>query len=209
MTKFRILASAAALAAGFGAGAPAQAQSDAFIGQIMWTGANFCPRGWAYAQGQLLQISQNTALFSLLGTTYGGNGQTTFALPDLRGRVMIGPGQGPGLSLYDLGEQSGSEATTLLASQMPAHTHSASGGVIARANSGAGNATAPGGNVLASGGTTRAYAPGPANVNLAADSVSAQTSLGVAGGSQPFYNLQPVLTMSGCIALQGVYPSRP
>lgn len=210
MMKKKIFALASAFLAGFGACAPAFAQGDEpYLGQIIWTGFNFCPRGWTPANGALLPISQYTALFSLLGTTYGGNGQSTFALPDLRGRVTLGPGQGPGLPNHVLGEQAGAESTTLLESQMPQHTHSASGGVVARASSGAGNTTAPGGNVLASGGTTRAYAPGPADVDMAADSVSAQTTLGVAGGSQPFNNVQPVLTMTACIALEGVYPPRP
>src|SRR5262245_42833413 len=96
---------------------------DSFIGSIILFAGNFAPRGWAFCQGQILSIAQNTALFSILGTTYGGNGQTTFALPDLRGRVPIGTGQGPGLSNIDLGEQSGSENVTLLASNMPPHTH--------------------------------------------------------------------------------------
>ena len=96
-----------------------------FIGQITLFAGNFAPRGWAFCNGQLLSIAQNTALFSILGTTYGGNGQTTFALPDLRGRVPVHAGQGPGLSNYDLGQQGGAESVTLTTAQMPAHTHPA------------------------------------------------------------------------------------
>ena len=98
--------------------------SEAFIGEIRMFAGNFPPRGWQFCQGQLLSIAQNTALFSILGTTYGGNGQTTFALPDLRGRYPMQPGQGPGLSPRTLGEQGGSETVTLISNQMPAHTHS-------------------------------------------------------------------------------------
>src|SRR6478672_10112699 len=97
--------------------------SEPFLAEIIMFAGNFAPRGWAFCQGQILSIAQNTALFSLLGTTYGGNGQTTFALPDLRGRVPVGTGQGPGLSNYDLGQVSGSESVTLTVSQMPAHNH--------------------------------------------------------------------------------------
>src|SRR5438270_2669849 len=97
--------------------------SEPFLGEIRMFGGNFAPRGWSLCNGQLLPIAQNTALFSLLGTTYGGNGQTTFALPDLRGRVPLHWGQGPGLSNYDLGEQTGTESVTLLSTQMPAHSH--------------------------------------------------------------------------------------
>src|SRR5437762_3949648 len=102
--------------------ASAQA-SDPFLGQIMCAGFNFAPRGWAELNGQLLPISQNTALFALLGTQYGGNGQTTFALPDMRGRVLIHAGQGPGLTLRDQGESAGTEQVTLNNAQLPAHTH--------------------------------------------------------------------------------------
>src|SRR3954465_13916452 len=118
-----------------------------FIGQISLFGGNFAPRGWAFCKGQLLAISQNTALFSILGTTYGGNGQTTFALPDLRGRVPIHFGQGPGLSSYALGETGGAETTTLTVNELPAHTHA----VSPRASNNAQTTNRPGGTIPARG----------------------------------------------------------
>src|SRR5215217_7886099 len=123
--------------------------SEPFIGQITQVGFTFAPRGWALCNGQILSIAQNTALFSLLGTTYGGNGQTTFALPDLRGRAPIGPGQGPGLSPRSLGEQSGTENVTLLQSQMPAHNHTVQSN---KATNDAATNSRPNGRVPAAGG---------------------------------------------------------
>ena len=167
--------------------------SEPFLGQIQAFGFNFAPRGWAFCSGQILSIAQNTALFSLLGTTYGGNGQTTFALPDLRGRTPLHMGQGPGLSSYDLGQVAGTESVTLLSTQMPAHnhTHVASSGPPAD--------NLPGGNFVAA---AAIYAASPG------DSVMAPSSIGIAGGNQPHPNMQPYLVLNWCIALEGIFPSR-
>ena len=167
--------------------------SDPFLGEIKLVGFNFAPRGWAFCNGQILPIAQNTALFSLLGTTYGGNGQTTFALPDLRGRVPVHFGQGPGLSNINLGQSAGSEFTTLLQTQMPQHSHLAS---VTGAGAG-GNR--PGGNVPSAGGAYAASSDGstfnPAFV---------QSS----GGGQPFGNREPYLALNFVIAMEGIFPSR-
>ena len=196
---FAVLPIAASLSvvATFASMSPAAAQSEPFIGQMMATGANFCPRGWAQADGQILSIAQNTALFSLLGTTYGGNGQTTFALPDLRGRSAIHQGTGPGLSNYVEGEVGGRESFTMTIDQMPAHTH----GVQAT------NQTAdkggPDGRYLAGGvGDDDTYHDGPPNRVMAAD-----MNL-ITGGNQPVSYRGPYLTLMWCIALQGVFPPR-
>jgi len=171
------------------------------IAEIRLFAGNFAPRGWAFCQGQILSIAQNTALFSLLGTTYGGNGQTTFALPDLRGRVPVGTGQGPGLPSVNLGEMAGAPTHTLISTEMPAHNHTAQ----ATGVSSAGNTTAPGGAAWA-GSTARdnVYSTSAPNTPMAANTVS----VGLAGGSQPHNNMQPYLGMNYIIALEGVYPSR-
>lgn len=174
--------------------------SEPFIGQLMLVPYNFAPQGWAFCQGQILSIAQNTALFSLLGTTYGGNGQTTFALPDLRGRVPVSSGQGPGLSNYSLGQVSGSENTTLLTTNMPAHTHTATAAL--NANSGPANDSLPNGNFLAEGSIYNSSSNATMNSNAVA------VSLSPAGGNQPFNNVQPILALNWVIALQGIFPSR-
>jgi len=175
--------------------------SDPFIGEIRIFAGNFAPRGWALCNGQLLPISQNTALFSLLGTTYGGDGRTNFALPNLQSRAPLHPGQGPGLSDRQLGEMGGQENVTLLTTQMPSHTH----GV--RCSSAIGDQTTPGGNVWAAGAGRRGqafYANAP-GTNPPAMSAAA---IGVAGGDQPHNNLPPYLTLTFIIALQGIFPPR-
>lgn len=204
-----------------------------FIGEIRWVAFNFAPRGWATCDGQLLSIAQNTALFSLLGTTYGGNGQTTFALPDMRGRAPVHPGQGPGLTLRDLGEVGGSEAVTLTLSEMPLHSHTLAAHthdipalpVEVRASSFAATKASPAGNVLAKatieqGGAgtpiTNVYSTGLADVSLAAGSaVSAPGTTGgasgttmAAGGNIPHPNMPPFLGVNCIIALEGIFPSR-
>ncbi len=175
--------------------------SEPFIGQIMMFAGNFAPRGWAFCQGQILSIAQNTALFSILGTTYGGNGQTTFALPDLRGRYPMQPGQGPGLSPRTLGEQGGTETVTLISTQMPAHTHALT------ASNSAADQPIPEGNVVAtrieSGVPVNSYTT-PNNINT----TMAPNSIGIAGGSQPHNNMSPFLCINFIIALEGIYPSR-
>jgi microcystin-dependent protein len=172
--------------------------ADPFVAEIRIFPFNFAPKGWAFCNGQLLPISQNTALFSLLGTTYGGDGKSTFALPDLQGRAPMHPGQGPGLSLHDLGETGGSETVTLLQSEIPDHTHSLRADVIDVADT---NVPSPSASfALSSGGTLYQTS---ANVQLAPQ------ALAPAGGSLPHNNLMPYLTMNFNIALQGVFPPRP
>lgn len=172
--------------------------SEPFVAEIRLFPFNFAPTGWALCQGQLLPISQNTALFSLLGTTYGGDGKSTFALPDLQGRVPMHPGQGPGLSIHDLGEENGTETVTLLVSEMPSHTH-----LLTASATDAGE-RGPGGQKLANelGGINSYAAP-------AGTSVMAPEAVASIGSSLPHNNLQPSLTLSFAIALQGVYPQRP
>jgi microcystin-dependent protein len=169
---------------------------DPFVAEIRIFGFNFAPRGWATCDGQLLPISQNTALFSLLGTTYGGDGRSTFGLPNLQGRAPMHPGQGPGLSLRDLGETGGSESVSLLQSEMPSHSHAL------RASSGDGTDQTPQGSYFATGVGIGQYA---AANNLVALSPNA---LLTAGSGLPHNNMQPYLTVNFCIALQGVFPPR-
>lgn len=169
--------------------------AEPFIGEIMLVPYNFAPRGWAFCNGQILSIAQNTALFSLLGTTYGGNGQTTFALPDLRGRCALSSGQGPGLANYSLGEVTGTENVTLNGTQIPPHNHS-----VAAVDD---DAT-----------TSTPAAALPANISAkgyskaAANTTMNPTMIGGGGGNQPHPNLQPLLVLNYCIALEGIFPSR-
>jgi microcystin-dependent protein len=168
-----------------------------FVAEIRMFAGSFAPTGWAFCDGQLLPISQNTALFSLIGTTYGGNGVSTFGLPDLRGRTPIHPGQGPGLGLYGLGDQGGVETATISPSEMPAHSHTL------QASPMNGSADDPAGRLPA---RTPAAIPaygGNPNVDLAANAV--QNS----GGNQPHNNMQPYLAVTYIIALQGIFPQRP
>jgi microcystin-dependent protein len=167
--------------------------AEPFLGEIRTFAFNFAPQGWAFCDGRLLPISQNTALFSLVGTFYGGDGIATFALPDLRGRVGVNMGQGPGLSPYQLGEVAGVETVTLTVGQLPAHSHEVA------ANAAEFTTTHPGGHVLALGGS---YAAAPDGTTLNAGTIVA------AGGSQPHTNIQPFLGLNFCIAMQGIFPSR-
>ncbi|HWY25429.1 MAG TPA: tail fiber protein [Nevskia sp.] len=175
--------------------------SDQFVAEIRIFPFNFAPKGWAFCDGQLMAISQNTALFSLLGTTYGGDGKSNFALPNLQGCAPVNAGQGPGLSLYSLGQTGGNAGVTLLGTEMPSHAHSMS----------------------VSSSLARFSAPGPnAALGRSADGLVAYTSqydasalgyassgeLGGAGGSQPHNNMMPYLGLNFCIALQGIFPSR-
>lgn len=177
--------------------------SEPFIAEIIMFAGNFAPRGWAFCQGQILSIAQNTALFSLLGTTYGGNGQTTFALPDLRGRVPVGTGQGPGLPNVILGEVSGSPTHTLIANEMPAHNH-----VISGNTSGLANSASPGGNSLGIGVVPSTNTPVNMYNSAAPSTPMNAQSVGIAGGNQPHNNMQPYLGMNYIIALEGIFPSR-
>jgi microcystin-dependent protein len=172
--------------------------ADPFVAEIRIFPFNFAPRGWAWCDGQLMPLSQNTALFSLLGTTYGGDGKSNFALPNLQGSAPMHQGQGPGLSLYDLGQTGGSETVTLLESEMPAHTH----GLTAQTTT-ASKSTPTGNSIARVSGATPFLPPaGAALVNMSTQAVAP------AGGSQPHNNMQPFLTLYFCIALQGVFPPR-
>lgn len=172
--------------------------SDAFVGEIRMVGFNFAPTGWAFCNGQLLPISQNTALFSLLGTMYGGNGQSTFALPDLQGSAPMHAGQGPGLTERFIGEASGSSTVTLLESEIPAHNHIASG------VSGTGP-TSPANN---SWGTGVGRTPPPSYQNGNPNVTMSPNALGVTGSSSPHNNMQPYLVVNFIIAMQGIFPPR-
>jgi microcystin-dependent protein len=174
--------------------------SDPFVAEIRMFGFNFAPTGWAQCNGQLLPISQNTALFSLLGTFYGGDGKSTFALPNLQGSVPVHEGQGQGLSQYFLGQQGGSQFVTLLESEIPAHTHGLRTSTTGTDEEGlktpAGNTTGTEPN------TFSIYGPPNSLVNMAFQ------ALAPAGGSLPHNNMMPYLVVNFCIAMQGVFPPR-
>jgi microcystin-dependent protein len=183
--------------------------SQVFIGQVMLFGGNFAPKGFALCNGQLLPIAQNTALFSLLGTNYGGDGKSTFALPDLQGRAVVGQGKGPGLSAYTIGETTGTPNVTLTTLELPAHNHS----FVALTGGGTGAASTN--NLLAQavpsgtkqqGYSATFYSPIPPGNSSTALSPLA---VGMTGGNQPHENMQPYLTITMVIAMQGVFPSRP
>lgn len=200
--------------------------SEPFLGTVMIWAPNFAPRGWAFCQGQLLAISSNTALFSLLGTVYGGNGQTTFALPNLQGRVPVGQGQSPGLGQYTLGQTSGTENVTLTSAQMPIHTHGATFtptgnlGVDVTVNAttqpASSNSPQQDGQLgVVSPGGTRVYAAaGGTQVPLGGASaqlngqVQGTVAVGPSGNSVPFSIVQPYQVLNYVIALEGVFPSR-
>ena len=170
--------------------------ADPFVAEIRIFPFNFAPKGWAWCDGQLMPLSQNTALFSLLGTTYGGNGKSNFALPDLQGRAPMHPGQGSGLSLHDLGETGGSETVTLLETEIPAHSHAFQVSVA---------------EALQNDPTQQFYGGGTGiNIYAAPGAIvqMAPESLTPTGGDQPHNNMQPYLTFFFCIALQGVFPPR-
>ncbi len=171
--------------------------SDQFLAEIRIFAGNFPPTGWAFCNGQIMPLSQNTALFALLGTTYGGDGKSTFALPDLQGSFPMHPGQGPGLSLYDLGQQGGSQFVTLLESEMPAHAHFAS------ARSSLSTQTTPAGNLWSGNADANQYVEDTPNVQMAVQEI------GMAGGSLPHNNMPPYLALNFIIALQGIFPQRP
>jgi microcystin-dependent protein len=178
--------------------------SSPYVGQIMMFGGNFAPAGWAFCNGQLLPISEFDTLFNLIGTTYGGDGETTFAVPDMRGRVPIHMGQGPGVSQnYVIGEQFGVEQVTLTTQQIPIHNH------IVLVNSGAaGNSSSPGGNALADEGIGLATATAYSYLAFGGtQSQLAPQAIGQAGGNQPHDNLQSFQTLNYIISLFGVYPS--
>lgn len=167
---------------------------DPFVGEIRCFGFGYAPSGWAQCLGQVLPIASNTALFALLGTTYGGDGRTTFGLPDLQGRVLLGAGQGAGLSPRVQGQQGGAETVALLPGQLPSHGHTVAASSAASAKSPAG--------------TLPAYTAGGSSYGGTADLSMAPTMVGGGGGGQPHENVQPFLVLNWCIALQGIFPPR-
>jgi microcystin-dependent protein len=181
--------------------------TEPFIGQIMPVGFSFAPRGWALCDGQLLNIAQYSALFSLLGTTYGGDGRTTFGLPDLRGRVPVHVGTGAGLSRYTWGQRGGQERVTLNQNEMPQHTHNVTVDAKMRANTGSAGEADPTGRTLGEAREDIFNDTAPA-VDMADGTVTATATAAPAGGGQSHYNIQPFLAFYWCIALQGIFPSR-
>lgn len=179
---------------------------EGVIGYVTGFAGNFAPKNWAFCQGQIINIASNTALFSILGTVYGGNGTTTFALPDLRGRAIVGVGSGPGLSPYSLGQMGGSETSTLNISQLPAHIHPVNL-TLQPGSSDTGSSATPGGNVFATPSSgNNLFNSGGANTNMPA--FSGALSLAPTGGNQPYSNLRPVLGVNYIVCMFGVYPAR-
>lgn len=170
---------------------------DQYVGEIRMFAGNFAPEGWAFCNGQQLSISQNEALYSLLGTTYGGDGTTTFALPNLMGRLPIGQGAGPGLTPRTLAEVGGSESVTVTVAQMPAHVHQAGG------QSGEGDQGSPANEIWATSAALTRYSGSAPDVAMNAGAI------GPTGGNQPHENRMPALTTSFIIALEGIYPTKP
>ncbi|MEL6618604.1 MAG: tail fiber protein [Pseudomonadota bacterium] len=197
-----------ALAAGLTSIATPSAAQEPFIGEVRLVGFNFCPRGWTGADGQLLPIAQNSALFSLYGTFYGGDGRTTFGLPDLRGRVPTHLGNGPGLTPRNIGQKFGSETETLTVGQMPSHNH------MVNASKELGTNGGPARDYLARPSQNTNSDPRPAHkqfVNTITPGQEVQMNPGMianSGGNQPHNNIQPTLVLRYCVALQGLYPSR-
>lgn len=184
----------------------ANASSNPFLGEIQVTGTTFCPRGWVEANGQILPINQNQSLFSLLGTTYGGDGRTTFALPDYRSRTPVGIGTGTGnIGDISLGERSGRESIT--ENIIPSHTHTATTNTMINASSGRGNTSLPTNAVLADDGADNIYNGETPNVNLSSQVITSATVIGAASNT-PIDNMQPYQVLTVCIALQGLFPSR-
>ena len=178
---------------------------EGYIGEIRMFAGNFAPLYWAYCQGQLMSIAQNTALFSIVGTTYGGDGQVTFALPDFRGRLAVGTGHAPGLSDYELGQLAGTENVTLLLPNLPSHNHPVTGTVTVKASSDGSTESDPTGKQL---GPSNTYTTTADLVDMAAGNTDVRLSTGLAGGNAPFSHLQPYLAMNYIICTEGIYPSR-
>ena len=181
--------------------------SDPFLGEIRMVGFNFAPRGWAQCQGQLMAISQNTALFSLLGTMYGGDGRVTFGLPDFQGRSPVGMGQGPGLSPIDQGEKAGTENVTLTVVNMPTHNHPTMV-QVAGAPSSPVNTPSASNSVLGASGAGQGQAA-IWSTELTSPVQMSGVQAGLAGGNQPFPTRNPYLGINFCIAVEGIFPSRP
>jgi microcystin-dependent protein len=175
--------------------------SDPYVAEIRIFPFNFAPKGWAFCSGQILPISQNTALFSLLGTVYGGNGTSNFGLPNMQGNAPMAPGQGPGLSLYDLGETGGSTSVTLLQTEIPLHNHPVNVGTQDVADVQVPSPT----RILGKSKNAFAYVPGTPTPSLIQMNAA---MIGMTGGNLPHNNMQPYLTLNFCIALQGIFPPR-
>jgi microcystin-dependent protein len=175
------------------------------LGNVKMVGFNFPPVGYLRCDGSLQSIAQNSALFALLGTTYGGNGQTTFAMPDLRGRMPIHQGTGPGLSTYVMGQQAGAETVTLLSTQLPTHTHALTQSVSNPCQGGAGNTKNPTGNYYAADSGTEAYST---TATATMSTISASSTVSAVGGNQPHENMPPYLCVNFVIAAEGIFPSR-
>lgn len=180
--------------------------SEPFLAEIRMFAGNFAPRGWAFCYGQLLPIATYSAVFALVGTIYGGNGTTTFALPDLRGRVPVGMGQGPGLPNINQGEAAGTPTHTLISTEMPAHNHIATTSL--RGSSLTANLGTPDNVVFATNDNVASYTRNTSSMDLAFNPQASSTTLSITGGSQPHNNMQPYLGMNFIIALQGIFPSR-
>lgn len=198
---FGLLAAAVLLATGM-AGIGSASASEPFIAEVSMFGGNFAPRNWAFCNGQVLPIASNTALFSLVGTTYGGDGRTTLRLPNLQGRFAMHPGRGPGLTARSLGQVGGADRVALTIAQMPSHTHGASAQM--NAYSGQGRQDVPEGNVPAADRREDQYSDVPPDVSMAAPG----TTVAETGGGQSHENMPPFLGIHHIIALQGLYPSR-
>lgn len=195
LTQLKHYGLSAALLVAMGVAAPVAQADEPYLGEVRWFAGNFAPRGWAFCDGQLLPIHQYDALFSLLGTMYGGDGRTTFGLPDMRGRAMLHAGTGPGLTPRRSGEKSGAETATVNLNQMGTHSHTLKG------HNSRGDTVLPDDRVAADTGRTRVYADA-ADVNMGASSITST------GGGQPHANVQPFVTLNCIIALQGIFPSR-
>ena len=202
------LVGGAAFVLAMGASVPARSQESCFIGEVRMFAGNFAPRGWAFTDGQLLAISSNTALFSILGTTYGGDGRTTFGLPGLRGRTAIHPGQGPGLTSRRLGQKVGTETNTLSTGNLPSHSHSATTTVTLRAFSGAGDLSAPATHALADDANDRIYSSSAPDVDMSPAAINSSTTVANTGNNQAVNNMQPSLGINHIICLVGFFPSR-
>jgi microcystin-dependent protein len=179
--------------------------STPLLGQVKMVGFNFAPRGYYPCDGSLRSIANDSALFALLGTTYGGDGQTTFAMPDLRGRMPIHQGTGPGLSSYVMGQAAGTEAVTLLSTQLPAHTHALTQSVSNPCQGGAGNTKNPTGNYHAADSGTEAFST---TQNATMSTISASSTVSPVGGNQPHQNMPPYLCVNFVIAAEGIFPTR-
>jgi microcystin-dependent protein len=183
--------------------------STFFLGQVVPFAGNFAPRGWMLCQGQLIPISQNTALFSLLGTNFGGNGTTTFALPDLRGAVAVSPGQGPGRSPYDVGETGGTESVTMTMETMPAHVHAVNLSVAVKGNDGTADVASTKVLKVLAAPTEPIYTSASDGSTMKSGAATASLTVGPVGTSLPIPTVMPYLAVNYCICVEGVFPQRP